>query len=97
VRPEFAALDASIAGEVINPESPEYESVRGPAWAQYANIRPEAVVRCKTPADVAESLAVARRLDLEVAPRGGGALLRRTLCDRRTRDRPQRDELRGRV
>ena len=72
MRPELAALDASIEGEVIHPESPEYESVRKPAWAQYENVRPEAVVRCRTPTDVAESLAVARRLDLEVAPRGGG-------------------------
>ena len=72
MRPEFAALDASIEGGVIHPESPEYESVRRPAWAQYENVRPEAVVRCKTPTDVAESLAVARRLELEVAPRGGG-------------------------
>ena len=72
MRPEFAALDASIEGEVIHPESPAYKSVRRPAWAQYENVRPEAAVRCRTPTDVAESLAVARRLDLEVAPRGGG-------------------------
>ena len=57
---------------MVYPESPEYESVRRPAWAQYENVRPVAVVRCRTPADVAGSLAVARRLDLEVAPRGGG-------------------------
>jgi FAD/FMN-containing dehydrogenase len=72
MRPELAALDASIEGEVIDPESPEYESVRRPAWVQYESVRPEAVVRCRTLADVAESLALARRLDLEVAPRGGG-------------------------
>ena len=70
--PEFAALDASIEGEVIHPESPEYGFVRRPAWAQYENVRPEAVVRCKVPTDVAESLAAARHLGLEVAPRGGG-------------------------
>ena len=29
-------------------------------------------MRCRTPTDVAESLAVARRLNLEVAARGGG-------------------------
>ena len=72
VRSELAALDASIEGEVIYPESPEYESVRRPAWAQYENVRPVAVVRCRTPTDVAGSLAVARRLGSEVAPRGGG-------------------------
>jgi FAD binding domain/Berberine and berberine like len=72
LRPAFAALDASIEGEVIDPESPEYESVPRPAWTQYEHVRPEAVVRCRTPEDVAESLAVARRLDLEAAARGGG-------------------------
>jgi FAD binding domain/Berberine and berberine like len=69
---ELAALDAIVEGEVIHRESPEYGSVRRPAWAQYENVRPQAVVRCRTPTDVAESLAVARRLGLEVAPRGGG-------------------------
>jgi FAD/FMN-containing dehydrogenase len=72
VRPEFAALDASIEGEVILPDSPQYESVTKPAWVQYENLRPKAVVRCRTPTDVAESLALARRLGWEVAPRGGG-------------------------
>jgi FAD/FMN-containing dehydrogenase len=72
VRPEVASLDATIEGEVIDPESPEYASVRRPAWAQYESVRPEALVRCRTPTDVAEALAVARRVDLEVAPRGGG-------------------------
>ncbi len=62
MRPEFAALDASIEGELIPPESPEYESVRRPAWAQYGNVRPEAVVRCRTPIDVAESLALAEKV-----------------------------------
>jgi FAD/FMN-containing dehydrogenase len=72
VRREFAALEASIEGEVILPDSPQYESVTKPAWVQYENVRPEAVVRCRTPTDVAESIALARRLGWEVAPRGGG-------------------------
>jgi FAD/FMN-containing dehydrogenase len=72
VRRELAVLDASIEGEVILPDSPTYGSVTKPAWVQYENVRPEAVVRCRTPTDVAESIAVARRLGWEVAPRGGG-------------------------
>jgi FAD/FMN-containing dehydrogenase len=72
VRREFAALEGRIEGDLIDPESPASESVPRPAWAQYEHIRPEAVVRCRTPADIAESLKVARRLGLEVAPRGGG-------------------------
>ena len=71
-RREFAALDGRIEGDLIYPESAEYESVRKPAWAQYEHVRPEAVVRCRTPTDIAESLAVVRRLGFEVAPRGGG-------------------------
>jgi FAD/FMN-containing dehydrogenase len=72
VRRELAVLDASIEGEVILPDSPTYGSVTKPAWVQYENVRPEAVVRCRTPTDVAESIAVARRLGWEVTPRGGG-------------------------
>ena len=72
MRREFEALEGKIEGDLIDPDSPEFESVRKPAWAQYEHVRPEAVVRCRTPTDIAESLAVVRRLGLEVAPRGGG-------------------------
>lgn len=72
MRPELAALDASIEGDVVDPESPEFGLVRKPAWAQYQSVRPEAVVRCKTPTDVAAMLAAARRVGLEAVPRGGG-------------------------
>jgi hypothetical protein len=62
VRPEFAALDATIEGKVILPDSPQYESVTKPAWVQYESLRPKAVVRCRTPTDVAESLALAEKV-----------------------------------
>ncbi|HEY6604979.1 MAG TPA: FAD-binding protein, partial [Gaiellaceae bacterium] len=69
---DYTALDAAIEGRVILPDSAEYESLRRPAWAQYADVRPELVVRCQAPADVAEALAFARRSGLEAAVRGGG-------------------------
>ena len=69
---DFTALDAAIEGRVILPDSAEYESLRRPAWAQYAEVRPELVVRCKAPADVAQALDFARRSGLEAAVRGGG-------------------------
>jgi FAD binding domain/Berberine and berberine like len=72
VRGELSALDASIEGEVILPDSPQYESVTKPAWVQYESVRPQAVVRCRTPTDVAEAIALARRLGWELAARGGG-------------------------
>jgi FAD binding domain/Berberine and berberine like len=69
---DVTALDAAIEGRVILPDSAEYESLRRPAWAQYADVRPELVVRCRAPADVAQALAFARRSGLEAAVRGGG-------------------------
>jgi FAD/FMN-containing dehydrogenase len=69
---DFTALDAAIEGRVILPDSAEYETLRGPAWGQYTDVRPELVVRCQAPADVAEALAFARRSGLEAAVRGGG-------------------------
>jgi FAD/FMN-containing dehydrogenase len=72
VLPELAALEGVIEGEVVLPGSPGYERARRPAWAQYENVRPEAVVRCRTPTDVSEAIAVARHLGLETATRSGG-------------------------
>jgi FAD/FMN-containing dehydrogenase len=66
------ALQGAIAGEVVRPGSPRYESVRRPAIARFHDVRPEAVVLCASPADVAETLALARRAGLRPAPRGGG-------------------------
>jgi FAD/FMN-containing dehydrogenase len=68
----LAALERSIGGQVILPDSAEYEDVRKPAFAQYAHIRPAAVVRCTTAADVVEALAHARDSGLAIAPRSGG-------------------------
>jgi FAD/FMN-containing dehydrogenase len=70
--PELAAFEAAIEGTVIVAGSPEYEVVRKPAWAQFESVRPEVVVRCRVPADVAETISSARRLGLETVARGGG-------------------------
>jgi FAD binding domain len=40
--------------------------------ARFENVRPEAVVLCKTPADVSATIAFARRIGLQVAIRSGG-------------------------
>nr|WP_242504330.1 FAD-binding oxidoreductase [Promicromonospora panici] len=54
------------------PDSPSYERLRKPAVPLFHDTRPQAVVLCGTPADVAETLAFARRHGLRVAPRSGG-------------------------
>jgi FAD/FMN-containing dehydrogenase len=68
----WAALQETIAGEVVLPGSPEYEELRKPAIARFDDTRPRAVVRCGTPDDVAETIAFAREARLPSTPRSGG-------------------------
>ena len=70
--PDWRALQGAIEGEVVQPGSPDYESARKPPLARFRDARPAAVVRCRTPEDVAETLAVARAHGLPIAPRSGG-------------------------
>jgi FAD/FMN-containing dehydrogenase len=62
---DWEALQRSIVGEVLTPESPGYEEARKPAIARFHDVRPAAVVRCAAPEDV---LAV----DLPAVARSGG-------------------------
>jgi FAD/FMN-containing dehydrogenase len=64
----WEALQQTIAGEVLTPESPGYEAARKPAIARFHDVRPAAVVRCAAPEDVLAAAAV----DLPVVPRSGG-------------------------
>jgi FAD/FMN-containing dehydrogenase len=70
--PGLAAFGAAIDGSVVLPGSSDYELLRKPAWAQYIDGRPQAVVLCSTPADVAETIAFARRVGVETVARSGG-------------------------
>src|SRR5262249_62006727 len=69
---EWSALQAAIAGEVILPDSQEYESARKPAMARFHHIRPRAVVQGRTPHDVAETISFAQKTGLPTATRSGG-------------------------
>jgi FAD/FMN-containing dehydrogenase len=69
---DWQALQAAIAGVVVLPGAPDYESVRKPVMARFEHLRPAAVVRCVTPADVAATLTVAGGLRLPTAIRSGG-------------------------
>jgi FAD/FMN-containing dehydrogenase len=69
---DWGALQRAIEGDVVLPGSADYGSVRKPVMARFELVRPLAVVRCATPADVAATLAVARRLRLPTAIRSGG-------------------------
>jgi hypothetical protein len=69
---QLARLEATLDGDVVAPDAAAYDEVRKSPWAQYAHIRPLAVARCRTPADVDEAIAFARRERLPFAIRSGG-------------------------
>jgi FAD/FMN-containing dehydrogenase len=70
--PDLASLQGALAGSVLVPGSPGYDSARKPALARFHHIRPQAIVRCENADDVAETLAFARRRGVRAAPRSGG-------------------------
>ena len=65
-------LTAALEGEVVLPGSPRYDEVRRPQIPRFHDVRPQAVVLCRTPADVGEAIAFARRSGIELAVRSGG-------------------------
>jgi FAD/FMN-containing dehydrogenase len=65
-------LRAGVTGEVLVPGSAAYESARLPAMTRFRQVRPQAVVRCATAADVAATLGYAREHGIHVTPRSGG-------------------------
>jgi FAD/FMN-containing dehydrogenase len=69
---DWRALRSAIAGEVVLHDSRDYEAVRRAQMPGFDDIRPQAVVLCSAPADVAEAISFARRCDLEIAVRSGG-------------------------
>src|SRR5271154_2416361 len=66
-----AELGAKFAGELVGPEDPSYETARA-VFNAMIDRRPALIARCATTADVAETIAFARRHDLLLAVRGGG-------------------------
>ena len=67
---DWEALQQTIAGDVLTPESAGYESARKPAIARFHAVRPQAVVRCRAAEDVTEAIAFAGALP--VVARSGG-------------------------
>jgi FAD/FMN-containing dehydrogenase len=65
------ALAERLAGEVIAPEHPEYESARR-IWNAMIDKRPAAIARCADAGDVATAVRFAAEHGLALAVRGGG-------------------------
>jgi FAD/FMN-containing dehydrogenase len=65
-------LQTVIAGDVVLPGSPNYEQAHRALNARFDQVRPQAVVRCRSSEDIAEAISFARRQGLEIATRSGG-------------------------
>jgi len=72
VEAAWRELTAALEGAVVLPGSPRYDEVRRPQIPRFHDVRPQAVVLCRTPEDVAEAIAFARSSGIEVAIRSGG-------------------------
>jgi FAD/FMN-containing dehydrogenase len=68
----WRALEAAISGEVILPGSPDYDRTYRALNARFDDVRPQAVVRCRSAEDVAEAIRFARQHGMALATRGGG-------------------------
>ena len=66
-----AALAERLAGEVITPDHPGYETARR-VWNGMIDRRPAAIARCADADDVATAVSFARDRELPLAVRGGG-------------------------
>jgi FAD/FMN-containing dehydrogenase len=70
-RQSMQELAASLHGELVLPDTPDYESARG-VWNGAADRHPALIVRPVNVADVITAINFAREQDLEVSVRSGG-------------------------
>src|SRR5262245_25952370 len=72
IQTAWRELTAALEGDVVLPESPRYDEIRKPPIARFHDVRPQAVVLCRTPADVVAAIAFAQRSGIAVTVRSGG-------------------------
>jgi FAD/FMN-containing dehydrogenase len=68
----WRALDRAISGDVILPDSREFDIGYPALNARFDQVRPQAVVRCRSSEDVVETIRFAYGAGMEVATRNGG-------------------------
>jgi hypothetical protein len=69
---DLQALARIIDGDVVVPDSPEYEAEIRVFNARFHEARPQAIARCANPHDVAEAISFVRRHGLDHVARSGG-------------------------
>ncbi|MBX6365124.1 MAG: FAD-binding oxidoreductase [Gemmatimonadetes bacterium] len=68
---QVEGLASRLRGDVVTPDSPEYDAARS-IWNAMIDRRPAMIVRCAGVADVLEVVRFARQHGLLVSVRGGG-------------------------
>ena len=68
---ELTTLEEKISGTVLVPDDNHYDEVRA-IWNAMIDRKPGVIVQCTKVADVAPSIAFARKHDLEITIRGAG-------------------------
>ena len=70
--PDLTELERVLDGEIVPSGSPAFRELRRPFNALFDVVEPQAVVRCASEGDVAETIAFIRQGGLPSATRGGG-------------------------
>lgn len=77
----FEALKAGVAGQVLRPGDPDYDSARR-IWNATIDRHPAVIVRCAKVPDVVQAVEFARTRGLPIAIRGGGHnIAGNAMCD----------------
>jgi FAD/FMN-containing dehydrogenase len=69
---DWQALARTLDGELLTPDSPGYDEARKPPIPLFQDVRPAAVLRCRSEADAASVLAFAAGAGLPTVVRSGG-------------------------
>ncbi|KRV51073.1 hypothetical protein AQ490_02390 [Wenjunlia vitaminophila] len=69
---DWAALARDLDGELVRPDSPDYDTARLPYNPRFRSARPAAVAYCKRPEDVRQALRFGSRFTTALSVRGGG-------------------------
>ena len=70
--PDWQSLRRALAGDLFTPDSPGYDLARTPPIPRFQDIRPAAVLRPRSEADVAAALSFAAATGLATVVRSGG-------------------------
>lgn len=69
---DLGVLGATLDGELLTPGVAGYDDVRRPRNVAFADVRPRAIVLCRSERDAVAAVRYAARSGLRLAPRGGG-------------------------